>query len=699
MNENIEIKDHATPELGKEENAVVDDKQPKLLPAKAISEVKRAERIYYLDSAKILGGFSSLGRLSAGFLRFFKYKSYKDYADYLLKIKPSQAQTNPQSAFNRISLRILETSTLEIDQNVTNPFLSVYVVDIKTGALLSCKMCPGHPFEYLQQNFPLLKDYCSSTFKYTTSPVNFADLRTSKAIWNENFTIDVADNESIDSNTLILFEIHNIIKRWTKEKTKKEELAKLAWGYLRPIGLSQINSGALSVQLYRHKFTSSGASHENIFPQVPNVFYDFLFFDKETYNNAYLMIKLDLHHSDRTDEAEQENKQETYQSLDSKQEIEPAAETKRKTKEEIEREEFLKSIEYRPEEGSKIPRKFLTKITTSFYGCSALKFSPNGRFLAGAVVDRNNFTVIKIYDMSTQNEHCNLFYHNNIVHEINWHSGSKILTTCSSDHSVRIFKIPKYASPAKSDIQAMAKYMLLEIKHDSFVYCTQFLQVDEADGGLTGVKKPTSLFLASGSRDGQLKVWKANLSTKTYEILYEVNLSDSNHDCFVNSICSAGKKLYTGDSIGRVTIYQIEQHFNVFILKEIKSIVHEEMESDLINCIKVIEESGHIMVQNRDNCLRLIEESTGNIIVRYFRGHFSEFNVKFFLSTDHQYIATGNENGQVRIWDLVSGNMLECDFEYRINGVVYAGDWSPVYNVMAISGFGSEFPIAIFYAE
>lgn len=103
----------------------------------------------------------------------------------------------------------------------------------------------------------------------------------------------------------------------------------------------------------------------------------------------------------------------------------------------------MESIKFHPETGVRLPNQLIYKLTSSFYGCSFLKFSTNGRLLACAVIDKDNFSIIKLIDIATKSDYCCLYFHVGIVHELNWSSSSRYLISCSSDNTVKLFKIPK----------------------------------------------------------------------------------------------------------------------------------------------------------------------------------------------------------------------------------------------------------------
>lgn len=76
--------------------------------------------------------------------------------------------------------------------------------------------------------------------------------------------------------------------------------------------------------------------------------------------------------------------------------------------------------------------------------------------------------------------------------------------------------------------------------------------------------------------------------------------------------------------------------------------------------MEIVEDEQYLLVQSRDNCIRLVELSSKNILNRYFKGSFANSNTRMFLSRDKRLMVCGNENGIVRVWEVVTGNMVEA---------------------------------------
>ena len=67
------------------------------------------------------------------------------------------------------------------------------------------------------------------------------------------------------------------------------------------------------------------------------------------------------------------------------------------------------------------------------------------------------------------------------------------------------------------------------------------------------------------------------------------------------------------------------------------------------------------------------------------------------MSKDGCYLASGSEDGQLFLWDIISALPISTEqIHARFQGHISSVDWNPVYHMIALSGFGEEFPILVF---
>ena len=162
-------------------------------------------------------------------------------------------------------------------------------------------------------------------------------------------------------------------------------------------------------------------------------------------------------------------------------------------------------------------------------------------------------------------------------------------------------------------------------------------------------------------------------------------------------------KLYIGDSLGAIHIWEFRIINSKPICNKIRVISHKEIEGDDIN--KLYLESGpkrRLVIHSRDNCIRLIDISTEKlkIIVRYYGMKCSKMNIKSVVSPDAAFILSGSEDGKPYIWSLFSGTGISTS-KYECDIVDYITDvsWNNCYNMFSFSGFGQNYPLLVYVHE
>jgi len=162
-------------------------------------------------------------------------------------------------------------------------------------------------------------------------------------------------------------------------------------------------------------------------------------------------------------------------------------------------------------------------------------------------------------------------------------------------------------------------------------------------------------------------------------------------------------KLYIGDSLGAIHIWEIRVINAKPICNKIKVFTHKEIEGDDIN--KIYIEPGpkrRLIVHSRDNCIRLIDISKDKlkVIVRYYGLKCSKMNIKSTVSPDGNYIISGSEEGKFYLWSLFSGTPMDIHkYECDIVDPIVDISWNNQYNMFAVSGFGHNYPLLVYVHE
>jgi len=78
----------------------------------------------------------------------------------------------------------------------------------------------------------------------------------------------------------------------------------------------------------------------------------------------------------------------------------------------------------------------------------------------------------------------------------------------------------------------------------------------------------------------------------------------------------------------------------------------------------------------------------------------NKFPIHSRLSPDYKYIVSGSEDGKLHLWETVTGiKQVTTSMSYEIDGPLADVSWCKSYHMIAVAGFGDEFPIVVFMYE
>ena len=94
------------------------------------------------------------------------------------------------------------------------------------------------------------------------------------------FYIDESAHVLFQPNTVILIELLDFSKRLINEKKtdlmNENLFYRVAWGYLRPLGIHRNHFGISRIQLYKYKFNYHKTTPFTLKPEIPHIYYDFI---------------------------------------------------------------------------------------------------------------------------------------------------------------------------------------------------------------------------------------------------------------------------------------------------------------------------------------------------------------------------------------------------------------------------------------
>lgn len=125
---------------------------------------------------------------------------------------------------------------------------------------------------------------------------------------------------------------------------------------------------------------------------------------------------------------------------------------------------------------SMLPDLRVFKLDTDKQGALKLEFSNKGRFLAVACTMQSSWTIVKIFDIESENADLKVVTsgHHDLIHDMHWSSDDNFLVTASGDGSAKVWKLhdkDKEVSDNLNYTENDIKFLLCKpLMHPSFVY-------------------------------------------------------------------------------------------------------------------------------------------------------------------------------------------------------------------------------------
>ena len=103
----------------------------------------------------------------------------------------------------------------------------------------------------------------------------------------------------------------------------------------------------------------------------------------------------------------------------------------------------LKSWEKFLDLESMLPNMRVFKFDTDKQGAVKIEFSNMGRYLAVACTMASSWTIIKIFDVESENGDLKVILsgHHDLIHDMHWGENDNYLVTASGDGSAKVWKL------------------------------------------------------------------------------------------------------------------------------------------------------------------------------------------------------------------------------------------------------------------
>ena len=161
-------------------------------------------------------------------------------------------------------------------------------------------------------------------------------------------------------------------------------------------------------------------------------------------------------------------------------------------------------------------------------------------------------------------------------------------------------------------------------------------------------------------------------------------------------------KVYTGDSMGGLAIWKRSASGAIPENYTYRRLHHDDLVDKPITSLALhpTRRRGQLLVQAHQNLLLLFDLST-NRPIKVYTGSMCRLSmIRARFSPDGRYVIAGSEDGRAYVWDALSGIRVQA----ALNSLSYPQPlcdvaWHPSQHVLALTCFGGESPVLVYYAE
>ncbi|KAH5565877.1 hypothetical protein HBI24_238250 [Parastagonospora nodorum] len=279
---------------------------------------------------------------------------------------------------------------------------------------------------------------------------------------------------------------------------------------------------------------------------------------------------------------------------------------------------------------------------------SIIRFSPDGRYIASGSSD----CTIKLWNSTTGALEHSLEGHLAGISALTWSPDSRILASGSDDKSIRLW-----------DTQKGLAHPTPLLGHHNYVYSLCF--------------SPKGNMLVSGSYDEAVFLWDVRAA--------RVMRSLPAHSDPVSSVdfVRDGTLIVSCSHDGLIRVWDTATG------QCLRTIVHED--NAPVTCVRFSPNGKYILAWTLDSCIRLWNYIEGKgKCVKTYQGHVNKtYSLSGAFGTygagrEHAFVASGDEDGVVVLWDVSSKNVLQRLEGHE--GAVMSVDTHPSEELMASAG-------------
>jgi WD40 repeat protein len=283
---------------------------------------------------------------------------------------------------------------------------------------------------------------------------------------------------------------------------------------------------------------------------------------------------------------------------------------------------------------------------------NSVAFSPDGAKIASSSADRT----IKIWDIASESLVMTITGHFDWVYAIAYSTDGKSIYSVSSDRTIR-----------KWDTLYGREEMRL-LGHTSQIYALSL--------------SPDGKYLVSGSQDSTLRIWDVS-ATGAREAL----TLDTGDKAYAMAYNSDGTQLATGGTGNAITIWDTKTGAVIKKLVTdghkggIEGLLWRNQDKEILS----VGRDGRFIQWDvaSEKPLRIFGEILGNDPTPKAHNGKGIFGIS--MTKDQSLVATGGDDGLVRIWDVATGEQ-KYTLDFMKEGPSQTKDGKPVYDLENISG-------------
>jgi len=291
-----------------------------------------------------------------------------------------------------------------------------------------------------------------------------------------------------------------------------------------------------------------------------------------------------------------------------------------------------------PGQVNRIPNELKLSLPTDRRGCSAVKFSNDGRYVACACSTINGYP-IKIYEFPGGELVCLLNSHFGIIYDLCWSTNNKELLSASADGTVRCWDTKRFNT----------SYIKL-FPHPTFVYVARYHPVHTA-------------LVVTGCYDKFIRIWNKLSDTEHATLLRELG----GHNGYINTLTfmGSGSMFFSGDSCGIILQWNCHDEKKKKKTSMVDSVNHWKVErmielleikNTAISTLLVHPGQLKVLIHTKDSMLRMLDLRSYGILKTYVGGFNSKEHMHASFSTCGSFIFCGTENGLVNVWNTETGD-------------------------------------------